>query len=63
MAAMRTVSVQDVRRLFVVKQRLDGGERPSMLQTFRDLGCIQLDPIQASCQNAQTGAVEPAWGI
>jgi uncharacterized protein YcaQ len=51
MNATRTLTVTDVRRLAITKQRL-AGLRPSpdaagMLQIVRDLACLQLDPISA----------------
>lgn len=42
---MVKLSLQDARRLAIVKQHLDGGKRPSLLNLIRDLGCLQLDPI------------------
>src|SRR6185437_14909535 len=47
--ALRQVSLQDARRLAVLKQRL-AGPRPApsadgILGLVRELGCLQLDPI------------------
>jgi len=48
--AVRTVSLSDVRRIAVARQRLSG-PRPipdgasEILDVVRDLGCLQLDPI------------------
>lgn len=48
---VRTLTPTDARRLAIVKQRL-AGPRPSpdregILDTIRDLGCLQLDPTSA----------------
>ena len=48
---MRTISPQIARRLAISAQRLTG-PRPSpnadgMLELFRDLRCVQIDPIRA----------------
>jgi uncharacterized protein YcaQ len=42
---MRTVSIPTVRKLNIIKQHLDDTPPPTLLETFRDLACIQLDPI------------------
>ena len=47
--ARPTVSAEQARRLFIRRQRL-AGPRPAadaagLLETVRDLGCVQLDPI------------------
>lgn len=42
---MRTVSIPTVRKLNVIKQHLDNSSPPTLLETFNDLACIQLDPI------------------
>lgn len=42
---MRPVSIPTVRKLNIIKQHLDASPPPTLLQTFRDLACIQLDPI------------------
>lgn len=42
---MRIVSIPTVRQLNIIKQHLDDSPPPTLLQTFRDLACIQLDPI------------------
>ncbi|MCA9928120.1 MAG: YcaQ family DNA glycosylase [Anaerolineales bacterium] len=47
MASMQILTRQDVRRLAISRQHLDGGKRPSLLDVIRDLGCVQLDPISA----------------
>ena len=47
MASKRTLTRQDVRRLAISRQHLDGEKRPSLLNIIRDLGCVQLDPISA----------------
>ena len=47
MAKMRSITTQDLRRLVISRQHLDGGKRPFMLQIIRDIGCLQLDPISA----------------
>lgn len=47
MAALRTLTRQDGRRLAISRQHLDGRKRPPMLDVIRDLGCVQLDPISA----------------
>src|SRR5690349_9366865 len=48
---MLTLSPALARRLFIAKQRLAGERLPptadGMRQLFRDLGCVQLDPISA----------------
>lgn len=38
---------QDLRRLALSRQLLDGRAYPTLPQVFQDLGCIQLDPIRA----------------
>ncbi|QPC82427.1 YcaQ family DNA glycosylase [Phototrophicus methaneseepsis] len=38
---------QELRRLVIVKQHLSAAEKPTMLDTIRDIGCLQLDPISA----------------
>ncbi len=43
---MHTLTRQDVRRLVISRQHLDGAERPSLMDVIRDLGCVQLDPIR-----------------
>lgn len=43
---MLTLTRQQVRRLAVSRQHLDAAQRPSLLNVFRDLGCVQLDPIR-----------------
>ena len=47
MVTNRTLTRQDVRRLAISRQHLDGEKRPSLLTIIRDLGCVQLDPISA----------------
>ncbi|KAA3658217.1 MAG: winged helix-turn-helix domain-containing protein [Chloroflexi bacterium] len=47
MTSIRTLTRQDVRRLAISRQHLDGEKRPSLLSIIRDLGCVQLDPISA----------------
>ncbi len=47
MTSIRTLTRQDVRRLAISRQHLDGEKRPSLLDVIRDLGCVQLDPISA----------------
>jgi uncharacterized protein YcaQ len=42
---MRSVTIPTVRQLNIVKQHLDNSPTPTLLETFRDLACIQLDPI------------------
>jgi uncharacterized protein YcaQ len=48
---VRTLTPTDARRLAIVKQRLAGPrptpDRAAVLDTVRDLGCLQLDPISA----------------
>lgn len=46
MPQLRTVSQQDLRKLVISRQHLDAQKRPSFLELFRDLGCVQLDPIR-----------------
>ncbi len=43
----RRVKLRDARRLTLVRQHLDGHPPTPMLDTIRDLGCLQLDPISA----------------
>ncbi len=43
---MRTLTLQDVRRLAITRQYLDAQPPPTMLDVIRDLGCVQLDPIR-----------------
>ena len=43
---MRRLTRQDACRLTISRQHLDGAESPAMLDVFRDLGCVQLDPIR-----------------
>lgn len=47
MAALRTLSTQDVRRLAITRQHLTRKPKPDLLGVIRDLGCVQLDPIRA----------------
>ncbi|MGB1288073.1 MAG: winged helix-turn-helix domain-containing protein [Aggregatilineales bacterium] len=51
MPELRTLTVQDVRRLAISKQHLSGAAVPDMLSIIRDLGCLQLDPISAVAKN------------
>ena len=46
MKKLRTLTRQDARRLGISRQYLDGAKKPAMLDVFRDLGCVQLDPIR-----------------
>lgn len=53
MAATRTLTRRDARRLAIVKQHLDGSRRrrngralTPLLDIIRDMGCVQLDPIR-----------------
>lgn len=43
---MRTLTIQDARRLAISRQYLDTQPPPTMLDVIRDLGCVQLDPIR-----------------
>lgn len=43
---MEVFTRQDVRRLAISRQHLDGRVRPPLLEVIRDLGCVQLDPIR-----------------
>jgi hypothetical protein len=65
-----TVSTQQVRRLALLKQRL-AGPRPKadadgLLETVRDIGCLQLDPISAVARSnllvpfSRVGPYDPA---
>jgi uncharacterized protein YcaQ len=50
MPAQRTVTLEDVRRMAIAKQRLAGPRRTptdarAVLDVIRDLRCLQLDPI------------------
>ncbi|MCB0006726.1 MAG: YcaQ family DNA glycosylase [Anaerolineales bacterium] len=47
MAALRTLSTQDARRLAITRQHLTRKPKPDLLGVIRDLGCVQLDPIRA----------------
>ncbi|MCP5096846.1 MAG: winged helix-turn-helix domain-containing protein, partial [Chloroflexi bacterium] len=47
MSDYRMITRQDVCRLAISQQHLDGGKRPSLLDMVRDMGCVQLDPISA----------------
>lgn len=46
MTQYREISHESVRKLAISRQYLDVQERPSFLELFRDLGCVQLDPIR-----------------
>ena len=46
MAKLREVSHENVRKLAISRQHLAKQERPSFIDLFRDLGCVQLDPIR-----------------
>jgi uncharacterized protein len=50
MTATRVISLQTARRLAVASQFLDASPRP-MLDTIRQMGCLQLDPTKAVIQN------------
>lgn len=49
----RIITVQTARRLAIHKQHLTGGNRADMLNTIRDMGCVQLDPISAVARSHQ----------
>ena len=47
---LQTVTIESARRLAVTRQRLSGQvpeqvDTAAMLDTVRDIGCLQLDPI------------------
>lgn len=46
MSALLTLTPAEVRRLAITRQHLDAAPRPSVLDVLRDIGCLQLDPIQ-----------------
>ena len=46
MTKYREISHENVRKLAISRQHLDAQERPSFIELFRDLGCVQLDPIR-----------------
>ena len=54
---MRTISSQTARRLFILQQRLNdlapAGDAAGILAVIRDLGCVQLDPINAVARSHQ----------
>ena len=54
---MRTLSLESVRRLALVKQHLAGqppaNDAAGILALVRDLGCVQLDPISAVARSHQ----------
>lgn len=70
MKSIRTLTIDQVRRLAVVRQRLAGPLLPAsaqgILQVVRDLGCIQLDPINAVARShllvlwSRLGVYDPA---
>ena len=41
------------RRLFITKQRLAGDKPQSILDVVRDIGCLQIDPINAVARSHQ----------
>lgn len=70
---MRTISPTLARRLAITRQRL-AGPRPApdaagILELFRDLGCVQLDPINVVARShllvlwSRLGAYDPADGL
>ncbi len=46
MIKLREVSHENIRKLAISRQHLAEQERPSFLELFRNLGCVQLDPIR-----------------
>lgn len=46
MTELRQITHINARKLAISRQHLDAEERPSLLTLFRDLGCVQLDPIR-----------------
>src|SRR5687768_5898632 len=52
---MHTVSITAARRLAITKQRLGGPTPPAtregIIETVRNIGCLQLDPISAVARN------------
>ncbi|MBI5565805.1 MAG: winged helix DNA-binding domain-containing protein, partial [Chloroflexi bacterium] len=54
---MRTLSLDTVRKLALVKQHLAGqsptSDAAGILDLVRDLGCLQLDPISAVARSHQ----------
>lgn len=50
MSTPRPISLETARRLAVASQYLDSPRR-TMLETIRQLGCLQLDPIKAVIQS------------
>ncbi|MEQ8673903.1 MAG: crosslink repair DNA glycosylase YcaQ family protein [Aggregatilineales bacterium] len=50
----RTLTLQDARRLFIIRQHLSGlTDGTPMLDVIRDLGCLQLDPISVVARSHQ----------
>lgn len=45
MTTPRKIQLDHARRLIISKQHLDASPVPDMLQVFKNLGCVQLDPI------------------
>ncbi len=43
----RTITLTTARQLAIARQNLSGEDTPAMLDVVRDLGCLQLDPINA----------------
>lgn len=52
MTSVRTLTLTDVRRLSITRQHL-GVSDAGMVDVFRDLGCVQLDPISAVARSHQ----------
>ena len=54
---MRSISLQTARRLFILRQRLNdpapANDAAGILDVARDLGCLQLDPINAVARSHQ----------
>jgi uncharacterized protein len=67
---VRTVTPQTARRLAIVRQRLAGPRPPpdaeGIMETVRDLGCVQLDPISVVARShrlvlwSRLGVYDPA---
>src|SRR5438552_884881 len=67
MAAVRTITPQAARRLFLTRQHLSGPpptpDRERIMDTIRHLGCLQLDPIRAVAVVAGRTGNEKLWDL
>ncbi|MFW5748898.1 MAG: winged helix-turn-helix domain-containing protein [Chloroflexota bacterium] len=50
-APIRTITVENARRLNLARQHLTGDTPPALLAMIRDMGCLQLDPISAMARS------------